>query len=57
MPRDINSDCEVNTLDITEVERIIAALDEVTPGADVNQDSNINAMDITKVERIIAGLD
>ena len=56
-PGDANGDGQVNALDITKVERIIAALDAVTPGADANQDRKINALDITKVERIIAGLD
>ena len=56
-PGDANGDGNVNALDITKVERIIAGLDGQTPGADANQDGNINALDITKVERIIAGLD
>ena len=56
-PGDANGDGNINTLDITKVERIIAGLDTETPGADANQDGNINALDITKVERIIAGLD
>ncbi len=56
-PGDANGDGNVNALDITKVERIIAGLDAETPGADANQDGNINALDITKVERIIAGLD
>ena len=54
---DVNGDGNLNALDITKVERIIAALDAQTPGADANQDGNINALDITKVERLIAGLD
>ena len=57
LPGDANGDGQVNALDITKVERIIAGLDASTPGADANQDSNINALDITKVERLIAGLD
>ena len=56
-PGDANGDGNINALDITKVERIIAGLDAATPGADANQDGNINALDITKVERIIAGLD
>ncbi len=56
-PGDGNGDGNVNALDITKVERIIAGLDTETSGADANQDGNINALDITKVERIIAGLD
>jgi len=54
---DVNGDGNLNALDITKVERVIAGLDAQTPGADANQDGNINALDITKVERIIAGLD
>ena len=57
LPGDANGDGNINALDITKVERIIAGLDTETPGADANQDGNINALDITKVERIIAGLD
>ena len=55
-PGDANGDGNINALDITKVERVIAGLDAQTPGADANQDGNINALDITKVERIIAGL-
>jgi len=57
VPGDANGDGNVNALDITKVERIIAGLDAETLGADANEDGNINALDITKVERIIAGLD
>jgi hypothetical protein len=56
VPGDANGDGNVNALDITKVERVIAGLDAETPGADANQDGNINALDITKIERIIAGL-
>ena len=55
-PGDANGDCNVNALDITKVERIIAGLDTETPGADANEDGSVNALDITKVELIIAGL-
>ncbi len=55
-PGDANGDGEVNAVDITKVERIIAGLDVSTPGADANQDGNIDALDITKVERLIVGL-
>jgi hypothetical protein len=57
IPGDANGDGSVNAIDITKVERMIAGLDDETPGADANQDGNVNALDITKVERIIAGLD
>jgi len=53
LPGDANGDGNVNALDITKVERIIALLDPETPGADANQDGNVNALDITKVEIII----
>jgi hypothetical protein len=56
IPGDANGDGNINALDITKVERIIAGLDSQTDGADANQDGNVNALDITKVERIIAGL-
>jgi hypothetical protein len=56
VPGDANDDGNVNSLDITKVERVITGLDAETPGADANQDGNVNALDITKVERIIAGL-
>jgi hypothetical protein len=55
-PGDANGDGNVNALDITKVERIIAGLDTQTSGADANQDGNVNALDITKIERISAGL-
>ena len=57
LPGDANGDGNINALDITKVERIIAGLDAETAGADANQDGNINALDITKIERIIVGLD
>jgi PKD repeat protein len=57
LPGDANGDGQVDALDVTKVERIIAGLDTETTGADANQDARINAVDITKVERIIAGLD
>jgi len=53
---DVNGDSSVNALDLTEVERIIAGLDAVTPNADVNEDGAINALDVTQIERIIVGL-
>jgi len=56
VPGDANGDGNVNALDITKVERIIAGLDAETSGADANQDGNVNALDITKIELIIAGL-
>ena len=52
-PGDANKDGNVNSLDITKVERIIVMLADPTPGADANGDGNINAMDITAVELII----
>jgi len=55
-PGDANGDGNVNALDITKVERIIAGLDAETPGADANEDGSVNALDITKVELMIAGL-
>ncbi|MBA7669353.1 hypothetical protein ES703_77483 [subsurface metagenome] len=57
LPGDANGDGNINALDVTKIERIIAGLDTQTPGADANQDGNVNALDITKVERMIAGLD
>ena len=57
IPGDANGNGLVNAIDITKVERIIAGLDDRTPGADTNLDGNVNALDITKVERIIARLD
>jgi len=52
-PGDANKDGNVNSLDITKVERIIVMLDDPTPGADANRDGSINAMDITQIELII----
>jgi len=54
-PGDANKDGNVNSIDITKVERIIITLDAPTPGADANGDGNVNAMDITAVELIIMG--
>ena len=56
-PGDANGDGEIDTLDVTKIERVIARLDATTPGADANQDGEINAIDETKVERIIAGVE
>jgi len=53
---DVNGDGQVNTSDITKVERIIVEIDGPTAAADVNQDGRINTADVTKIERIIAGL-
>jgi len=53
---DANGDGNINALDITKVERVIAGLDGATSGADANRDGNVNALDITRIERIIAGL-
>ncbi|MDY6918250.1 MAG: PKD domain-containing protein [Chloroflexota bacterium] len=52
---DANKDGDVNSLDITKVERIIMTLDAVTPGADANSDGSVNALDITAVELMIMG--
>jgi len=56
VPGDATGDGNVNSLDITKVERVITGLDAETPGADANGDGNVNALDITKIEMIIAGL-
>ena len=56
LPGDATGNGEIDAMDITKVERIIAGLDAQTPGADANQDGKMNACDITKVERIVAGL-
>lgn len=56
-PGDANGDGDLNAVDITKVERIIAGLDLQTEGSDANRDGEVNALDITKVERLIAGLD
>ena len=55
-PGDANADGVLDAVDITKVERIIAALDIRMPLADANQDGVVNALDITKTERIVAGL-
>lgn len=52
---DANKDGNVNSLDITKVERIIMALDNQTVGADANGDGNVNALDITRIELTIMG--
>ncbi len=55
-PGDANGDGQVDTADITRVERTIVGLDSATSGADANGDSVINSADITIIERKIAGL-
>ncbi len=52
-PGDANKDGNVNSLDITKVERIIMGLDDPTPGADANGDGSTSALDITQIELII----
>ena len=52
---DANKDGNLNSLDITKVERIIMTLDASTPGADANGDGYVNALDITRTEQIIMG--
>jgi hypothetical protein len=54
-PGDANADGNVNTADLTLVERIIAGLDTATAGADANLDGYINTADITRLEQIIGG--
>jgi len=48
-PGDGNGDSNINALDVTKVDSIIA-------GLNANQAGNINALNIAKIERIIAGL-
>jgi thermitase len=52
---DANYDGVVNSLDITQVERIIQGLVLTAADADANADGVVNALDITTVEKIIAG--
>jgi len=54
---DANGDGSINALDITKTQRIIAELDDKTPGADADVDHDIDSADVTKIERIIAELD
>ena len=53
---DVNMDGNVNSGDITKLERIILTLDVETLCADVNGDGNINSGDITMIELIMLGL-
>ncbi|MFQ5925384.1 MAG: cohesin domain-containing protein [Dehalococcoidia bacterium] len=53
---DANGDNTVNSLDITQVERIVLMLDVETLGADANSDGSVNALDITRIEQIIMGI-
>lgn len=53
---DINGDDQVNTSDITALERIIVEIDGANEAADVNQDGKTNTADVTNVEMIIVGL-
>ena len=52
---DSNNDGQINSLDITETERIIVQLDTTNPGADANLDGSINSLDVTKTELLIMG--
>jgi len=53
---DANQDGNINALDITKLELMIAGMIPRTYEADVNQDSKVNALDITALERLIAGV-
>jgi hypothetical protein len=57
IPGDADGNGVVDILDVTKTERIIAMLDEETPGADANEDGVVDILDVTKIERIIALLD
>jgi hypothetical protein len=54
-PGDANQDGNVDSLDITKVERMIMGLDESTPEADANGSGEVNALDVTTIELIIIG--
>ena len=57
-PGDANGDGQVNSTDITKVERIMLMLDPwAYCGADANGSGVVNSTDITKIERIMLGLD
>jgi len=51
---DANGDGDVNALDITAIELIVAGVNPETPSADANDDGSINALDITAVEILVA---
>jgi peptide/nickel transport system substrate-binding protein len=50
---DANGDKQINTLDVTMIERMILTNDEESPLADANQDGSINIEDVTYTESII----
>jgi len=52
---DINSDGEVNILDVVVLVNIVLGLEEENPAGDLNQDSVINVLDIILLVNIILG--
>lgn len=52
---DANGDGELDALDITTIELIVAGIRDETPGADANLDGELDALDITSVEILVAG--
>ena len=50
---DANGDKQINTLDVTTIERMILANDKESPLADANQDGSINIEDMIYTESII----
>lgn len=50
---DANGDKQINTLDVTMIERMILTNDKESPLADANQDGSINIEDVTYTESII----
>ena len=53
-PGDSNVDGNINALDITTVELIVAGILAKTPCADANVDGSINEADITATEILVA---
>jgi len=55
---DANNDGDVNTMDITAVERIILGMDSDRPvQADANYNGEINMGDVIRIEKIYLGID
>ncbi len=54
---DINSDGEVNILDVVVLVNIILGLEEANPAGDLNQDDQYNVLDIVQLINMILGDD
>ena len=52
-PCDPNCDGFIDARDVTKMHRIIAGIDDATPGADCNADGKVDARDLTAIKQIV----